>query len=181
MLSAFNEHFSTLPDTRQQSKVEHKLHDILLTLIVDVICGADGWEAIEEVAHNKIDLLMKYGLFENGIPVHDTIARVISTVASDKLQDCFIGWMKAAQISTDGEVIAIDGKTVRGCFDKQSKKNAIHMVSAFVANNGVVLGQIKTAEKSNEITALPQLLDLLDIKGSIVAIDTLMRWGVKKQ
>lgn len=77
MLSAFNEHFSTIPDNRQQSKVEHKLHYILLTLVVGVLCGADGWEAIEEVAHNKIALLKKYGSFEHGIPVHDTIARGI--------------------------------------------------------------------------------------------------------
>jgi predicted transposase YbfD/YdcC len=173
MLSAFNEHFSTIPDNRQQSKVEHKLHDILLTLVVGVICGADGWEAIEEVAHNKIALLKKYGSFEHGIPVHDTIARVISSIAPDQLQQCFISWMKAAHIATQGEVIAIDGKTVRGSYDKQSKKNAIHMVSAFAANNGVVLGQIKTAEKSNEITAIPQLLDLLDIKGSTVTIDAM--------
>ena len=173
MLSAFNDHFSSIPDLRQQSKVEHKLHDILLTLIVGVICGADGWEAIEEVAHNKKELLDKYGSFENGIPVHDTIARVISAIAPDKLQHCFISWMKAAHIATKGEIIAIDGKTVRGSYDKQSKKNAIHMVSAFAANNGVVLGQIKTEEKSNEITAIPQLLDLLDIKGSIVTIDAM--------
>jgi len=173
MLSAFNDHFSTIPDARQQSKVEHKLHDILLTLVVGVLCGADGWEAIEEVAHNKIDLLKKYGSFENGIPVHDTIARVISAIAPDKLQQCFINWMKAAHIATKGEVIAIDGKTIRGSFDKKSKKNAIHMVSAFAADNGVVLGQIKTAEKSNEITVIPQLLDLLDIKGSIVTIDAM--------
>ena len=173
MLSAFNDHFSTIPDERQQSKVEHKLHDILLTLVVGVICGADGWEAIEEVAHNKIDLLKKYGSFKNGIPVHDTIARVISAIAPDKLQDSFINWMKDAHVSTSGEIVAIDGKTVRGSFNKKSKKNAIHMVSAFAADNGVVLGQIKTAEKSNEISAIPQLLDLLDIKGSIVTIDAM--------
>lgn len=81
--------------------------------------------------------------------------------------------MKSAQLDTPGEVIAIDGKTVRGSYDKKSKKSAIHMVSAFAANNGVVLGQIKTAEKSNEITAIPALLDLLDIKGSIVTIDAM--------
>jgi predicted transposase YbfD/YdcC len=173
MLSAFNEHFSSIPDLRQQSKVEHKLHDILLTLIVGVICGADGWEAIEEVAYNRRKLLEKYGSFENWIPVHDTIARVISTIAPERLQHCFISWMQAAHIATQGEVIAIDGKTVRGSFDKKSKKNAIHMVSAFAANNGVVLGQIKTEEKSNEITAIPQLLDLLDIEGSIVTIDAM--------
>lgn len=173
MLSAFNDYFSVIPDNRQQSKVEHKLHDILLTLVVGVICGADGWEAIEEVAHNKIDLLKKYGSFENGIPVHDTIARVTSVIDPAQLQQCFINWMKAAHIATNGEVIAIDGKTIRGSFDKQSKKSAIHMVSAFAAGNGVVLGQVKTAEKSNEITAIPQLLDLLEIKGSIVTIDAM--------
>ena len=173
MLSAFNEHFSPIPDHRQQSKVEHKLHDILLTLVVGVICGADGWEAIEEVAHNKIELLKKYGSFKNGIPVHDTIARVVSSLEPKMMQSCFINWMKSAQIDTFGEVIAIDGKTVRGSYDKKSKKNAIHMVSAFAANNGVVLGQVKTQEKSNEITAIPALLNLLDIKGSIVTIDAM--------
>jgi predicted transposase YbfD/YdcC len=105
--------------------------------------------------------------------VHDTIARVISAIAPEKLQHCFISWMKSAHIATEGEIIAIDGKTVRGSFDKKSKKNAIHMVSAFAVNNGVVLGQIKTAEKSNDITAIPQLLDLLDIEGSIVTIDAM--------
>ncbi len=173
MLSAFNEHFSTIPDERQQSKVEHKLHDILLTLVVGVVCGADGWEAIEEVAHNKFELLKKYGSFDNGIPVHDTIARVISAIAPDKLQQSFISWMKAANFATNGEIVAIDGKTVRRSFDKKSKKNAIHMVSAFAADNGVVLGQIKTAEKSNEITAIPELLDLLELKGSVVTIDAM--------
>jgi len=173
MLSAFNEHFSPIPDHRQQSKVEHKLHDILLTLVVGVICGADGWESIEEVAHNKTELLKKYGSFENGIPVHDTIARVVSSLEPEAMQSCFISWMKSAQVDTLGEVIAIDGKTVRGSYDKKSKKSAIHMVSAFAAHNGVVLGQVKTAEKSNEITAIPALLDLLDIKGSIVTIDAM--------
>jgi len=125
------------------------------------------------VAHNKTELLKKYGSFENGIPVHDTIARVVSSLEPEAMQSCFISWMKSAQVDTLGEVIAIDGKTVRGSYDKKSKKSAIHMVSAFAAHNGVVLGQVKTAEKSNEITAIPALLDLLDIKGSIVTIDAM--------
>ena len=121
MLSAFNEHFSSIPDLRQQSKVEHKLHDLLLTLIVGVSCGADGWEAIEEVVHNKKELLNKLKMVFQFMTRY-TIARVISAIAPDKLQHCFISWMKAAHVSTKGEVIAIDGKTVRGSFDKQSKK-----------------------------------------------------------
>ena len=100
MLADFNEHFSKIPDHRQQSKIDHELNDILLTLVVGVICGADGWEAIEEVAYNKIELLKKYGSFDNGIPVHDTIARVVSALDPEVLQSSFISWMQSAQVST---------------------------------------------------------------------------------
>lgn len=173
MLSTFQEHFSNITDHRQQCKVTHELHDILLTLVVGVICGAEGWEAIEDVAHNKLDLLKKYGSFQNGVPVHDTIARVVSAICPQKLQQNFINWMKDAHQMSNGDIVAIDGKTVRGSYDKKSKKNAIHMVSAFASANGVVLGQVKTDAKSNEINAIPELLALLDIKGCIVTIDAM--------
>jgi len=173
MLSKLQEHFSNLEDPRQRSKVSHELHDILLVFLVGVICGADGWEAIEEVGKSKLELLKKYGSFENGIPVHDTIARVISSLCSKTLQSSFISWMKDAQTMSDGDVIAVDGKTVRRSFDKKSKRNAIHMVSAFSCANGVVMGQLKTDDKSNEIKAIPDLLNLLDIEGQIVTIDAM--------
>lgn len=115
----------------------------------------------------------KHGSFKNGIPVHDTIARVVSSLGPKVLQSCFINWMKLAQVDMLSEVIAIDRKSIRGSYDKKSKKSAIHMVSVFAANNRVVLGQVKTAEKSNEIKAIPALLDLLDIKGSIITIDAM--------
>jgi predicted transposase YbfD/YdcC len=173
MLSTIEEHFSAVTDERQQYKVKYPLLDILLITLVGVICGADGWEAIEEVGKNKLKLLKKYGYFHYGIPVHDTIARIISAIEPSQFQSCFINWMKEAELSTKGEIIAIDGKTVRGSYDKKGKQSAIHMVSAFAAENGVVLGQIKTEEKSNEITAIPELLSKLDIKGAVVTIDAM--------
>lgn len=173
MLSTIEEHFAAVTDERQQYKVRYPLLDILLITLVGVICGADGWEAIEEVGKNKLKLLKKYGYFHYGIPVHDTIARIISAIEPSQFQDCFINWMKEAELSTQGEIIAVDGKTVRRSFNKKGKQGAIHMVSAFAAENGVVLGQVKTYEKSNEITAIPDLLSKLDIKGAVVTIDAM--------
>jgi len=173
MLSTIEEHFSVVTDEREQYKVKYPLLDILLITLVGVICGADGWEAIEEVGKNKLKLLKKYGYFHYGIPVHDTIARIISAIEPSQFQECFINWMKEAELSTQGEIIAVDGKTVRRSFDKKGKQGAIHMVSAFAAENGVVLGQVKTHEKSNEITAIPDLLTKLDIKGAVVTIDAM--------
>jgi predicted transposase YbfD/YdcC len=149
------------------------LLDILLVTLLGGICGADGWEAIEEVGKNKLTLLKKYGYFHYGIPVHDTIARIISAIEPSQFQECFINWMKEAALNTQGEIVAIDGKTVRRSYDKKSKLGAIHMVSAFAAENGVVLGQVKTHEKSNEITAIPDLLSRLEIKEAVVTIDAM--------
>lgn len=173
MLSAIEEHFAAVTDERQQYKVRYPLLDILLITLVGVICGADGWEAIEEVGKNKLKRLKKHGYFYFGIPVHDTIARIISAIEPNQFQDCFINWMKEAEISTEGEIVAIDGKTVRRSYDKKGKQGAIHMVSAFAAENGVVLGQVKTYEKSNKITAIPDLLSKLDIKGAVITIDAM--------
>lgn len=173
MLAKLEEHFSSIPDKREQYKVRYPLFDVILTTVVGVICGADGWEAIEEVGKSKLPLLKKYGYFHFGVPVHDTIARIISAIEPEQFQDSFIQWMKSAEVSSLGEIIAIDGKTVRRSYDKGSKQAAIHMVSAFAAENGVVLGQVKTADKSNEITAIPDLLSKLDIKGAVVTIDAM--------
>ena len=173
MLSTIENHFSALPDERQQYKVRYPLLDIVLITIVGVICGADGWEAIEEVGKNKLKLLKKYGDFHYGVPVHDTIARIMSAIEPSQLQDCFISWMKEAEMNTQGDIIAVDGKTVRRSHNKKEKLSAIHMVSAFAAENGVVLGQVKTDVKSNEITAIPALLSKLDIQGAVVTIDAM--------
>lgn len=166
-------HFSVIKDPRQLCKIEHELSDILILCVVGVVCGAEGWHDIEMVGHSRIKWFQERGLLSNGVPVDDTLARIISRINPEQLQSCFIAWMKAIETETNGKVIAIDGKTLRHSFDKKKKKSAIHMVSAFATKNGIVLGQTKTEEKSNEITAIPALLQLLDIKGGIVTIDAM--------
>lgn len=166
-------HFSIIKDPRQLSKVEHELIDILILCVVGILCGAEGWHDIELVGQARLDWFQERGLLKNGIPVDDTIARIIGSINPDELQKSFINWMQSLESSTAGKVIAIDGKTVRHSFDKKKKKSAIHMVSAFATANGVVLGQKKTNDKSNEITAIPELLQLIDIKGGIVTIDAM--------
>ncbi|EDQ7230748.1 ISAs1 family transposase [Salmonella enterica subsp. enterica] len=165
--------YHIIPDYRQSWKVEHKLSDIRLLTICAVISGAEGWEDIEDFGETHLDFLKQYGDFEHGIPVHDTIARVVSCISPQKFHECFINWMHDCHSSEDGSVIAIDGKTLRGSYDKSRRRGAIHVISAFAAMGGVVLGQLKTAEKSNEITAIPELINLLDIKGKIITTDAM--------
>ena len=174
-MNAFSliEQLGALRDPRQEGKVIHKLSDILLLVICAVIAGCKGWEQIADFGEDRLDWLKQYGEFENGTPSDDTIARAVSVVNPKKFQECFIEWIKACHEATNGEVVAIDGKTVRSSYDKSKRKGPIHMVSAFATANGVVLGQIKTEEKSNEITAIPDLLELLEIKGCLVTIDAM--------
>ena len=117
--------------------------------------------------------MKQYGDFENGIPVHDTIARVVSCSSPTKFHKCFINWMQDCHTSEDGSIIAIDGKTLRGSYDKSRSRGAIHVISAFCVMDGIVLGQLKTAEKSNENTAIPELINLLSIKGEIITTDAM--------
>ncbi len=166
-------HLSIVPDFRQAWKVQHQLSDILFLTVCAVICGAEGWDEIEDFGHAKLDFLCQYGDFSAGVPSHDTLARVMALVNADQLQSAFAEWVKACHDVTDGAVVAIDGKTLRGSYCRGKGKGAIHMVSAFSAANGVVLGQVKTAEKSNEITAIPELLKLLNLQGCLVTIDAM--------
>ena len=162
-LKKLMEHISIIPDYRQTWKVEHKLSDILLLTICAVISGAEGWEDIEDFGETHPDFLKQYGDFENGIPVHDTIARVVSCISPAKFHECFINWMRDCHSSDDKDVIAIDGKTLRHSYDKSRRRGAIHVISAFSTMHSLVIGQIKTDEKSNEITAIPELLNMLDL------------------
>ena len=167
-------HLSIVPDFRQAWKVQHQMSDILFLTVGAVICGAEGWDEIEDFGHAKLDFLRQYGDFEAGVPSHDTLARVMALVNAEQLlQTAFAEWVKACRDATAGAVVAIDGKTLRGSYCRGKGKGAIHMVSAFSAANGVVLGQVKTAEKSNEITAIPELLKLLNLQGCLVTIDAM--------
>ncbi|EED0132687.1 ISAs1 family transposase, partial [Escherichia coli] len=172
-LKKLMEHISIIPDYRQPWKVEHKLSDILLLTICAVISGAEGWEDIEGFGETHLDFLKQYGDFENGIPVHDTIARVVSCISPAKFHECFINLMRDCHSSDDKDVIAIDGKTLRHSSDKSHRRGAIHVISAFSTMHSLVIGQIKTDKKSNEITAIPELINMLDIKGKIITTDAM--------
>ena len=169
----FLDHISIIHDHRQSWKISYSLTDILFLTVTAVIGGAEGWEEIEDFGEDHLDWLRLYGDFENGIPSHHTIARVMGMLSGKQLQKLFITWMQDCHTLTEGSVVAIDGKSLRGTYDKSKRDNVIHMVSAFSAENQVVLGQLKTATKSNEITAIPELLQLLELKGCIVTLDAM--------
>lgn len=165
--------FSSLEDPRVERHKRHKLIDIIVLTICAVISGADGWEAIEQFGKNKQDWLRKWIDFENGIPSHDCIARVIARISPTAMTECFIAWVSSVAELTNGEVVAIDGKTARHSYNRKDKLGAIHMVSAWANQAGMSLGQVKAEAKSNEITAIPVLLDMLEIKGCIITIDAM--------
>jgi len=171
-------HFSTVDDPRTGNRKVHQLLEIIGLTIIAVISGADNFIAIEQFGNAKLDFLRQFFSFKNGIPSHDTIGRCFSLMESRQVESAFASWVKQVSELTEGEVIAIDGKTVRGSHDKHRDKSAIHMVSAWAAGNGLCLGQLKVANKSNEIVAIPKLLDLLDLKGCIVTIDAM---GTQKE
>ena len=176
--SSLLKHFETLEDPRTAYLIEHRLLDIVALTICAVICGAEGWEDIEAYGRSKLGWLETFLSLPNGIPSHDTISRVFARLDPAQLQTCFVSWVKAIAQLSDGEVIAIDGKSARHSYDKGKGQGAIHMVSAWASENRLVLGQVKVADKSNEITAIPKLLDVLDIQGCIVTIDAM---GAQKE
>ncbi len=173
MAASLKECFSSIEDPRVERNKKHQLLDIIILTICAAISNADGWEAIEQFGEEKLDWLRKWIPLENGIPSHDCIARVISRILPDQLTECFIAWTQSVAQITDGEVVAIDGKTARHSYNRKGKLGAIHMVSAWANRAGMSLGQVKTDAKSNEITAIPKLLDLLEIKGCIVTLDAM--------
>jgi predicted transposase YbfD/YdcC len=173
MTATFIEHFSDLKDPRDDKNKKHQLMDIVFLVIAAVISGAEGWEAIETFGEEKLDWLRKYFPFANGVPSHDCIRMVMISLSPKALQGCFARWMQALVEVAKGEVVAIDGKTIRRSFDRAGGLRAIHMVSAWAKRNGVSLGQVKTDEKSNEITAIPALLGFLELRGCIVTIDAM--------
>lgn len=173
MTACLIEHFSSLEDPRIERNKSHALIDIIVLTVSAMASGADGWEAIEDFGKEKLDWLRNYIPLENGVPSHDCIAYVLSRLSPNKFRECFMSWTHAVTEETDGDVIAIDGKTAKGSRDRKNNRNPLHMVSAWACNNRLVLGQEATDEKSNEITAIPKLLALLELKGCIVTIDAM--------
>jgi len=173
MVAAIADYFGEIEDPRDYRAKKHELIDIITIALCAVICGADSWTDIENYGKAKIDWLKTFLLLENGIPSHDTFGRIFALISPKAFQNCFISWVKAVSNLCHREIIAIDGKTARRSFSNEDGKGAIHMVSAWAQENNLVLGQIKTEEKSNEITAIPELLRLLEISGCIVTIDAM--------
>lgn len=159
-------------DPRRNLTRLHDLNDILLIGIIAVICGADTWNEIEQYALEKEEFLRSFLALPNGVPSHDTFNRVFSAIDSKEFEACFTEWVMSFTTLVDKEVIAIDGKTIRGA-KSDGKKSPIHMVSAWASVNNVVLGQEKVSEKSNEITAIPKLLEVLLLDNCIVTIDAM--------
>jgi predicted transposase YbfD/YdcC len=170
-LTRLSDHFGSLPDPREAELVEHKLWDISTIAICAVSWGADSWVEREEFGKARFDGLQGFLEVPKGIPSHDPFGRLFARLSAVAVQRCAASWIQTVFTVTQGQGMAIDGKTLRRSYDRGSDKAAIHMVSAWANANRLVLGQVKTDEKSNEITAIPELLQLLDVKGCIVTID----------
>jgi predicted transposase YbfD/YdcC len=173
LIDRLSEHFGRLNDLREEELVEHKLLDMIVIAVCAVICGADTWVEVETFGKARQAWLEGFLDLPNGIASHDTFGRLFARLSSHQFQKCFASWIQAVFTVTSGQVIAIDGKTLRRSYDRGCNKAAIHMVSAWANANRLVLGQVKTEAKSNEITAIPELLKLLEVKGSIVTIDAM--------
>jgi len=172
-MSGIIDYFSRLPDPRtKEHKKEHKLIDIIFITVAAVICGAEDWYEIAEYGEYKEDWLKKVLELPGGIPSHDTFNRVFSLIDPVALQQCFISWVQSLAKISEGQIVSIDGKRL-GNSGEQGKKAIIHMVSAWSNDNNMALGQLKVNDKSNEITAIPVLLDLLMVKGCWVTIDAM--------
>ena len=169
----FIDYFAELADPRQEDRCDHKLIDILFIAICAVICGAEGFTDMEEFGMAKETWRRQFLELPNGIPSHDTFGRVLARLNPQAFQQCFVDWVRAVAAITDQEIVPIDGKKLRRSHDKANGQRAIELVSAWTRTNRLMLGQIKVAADSNEITAVPLLLRLLELKGCIVTLDAL--------
>lgn len=170
--TVFLSHFKDLPDSRQPGKVVYPLDEVLLLVLLATLAGAEAFTDIARFGEKKLALLRRFRPFRDGTPPHDRIGDIFASLEAEPFQRCFVAWM-AAVTGIPAGVIAIDGKTVRRSGRKRDDQAPIHMVSAFAARQRLVLGQVKVAEKSNEITAIPKLLSMLAIEGAIVTIDAM--------
>lgn len=167
----FFDFFKEVPDHRIERRKLHSASEILLLTFCGVVAGCDSWEDIEDFGKIKIDYLRRYFPYKHGIPSDDTLRRFFRALDPEIFEACFVKWVKSFQLDLVQKIIALDGKTARRSFDGDGRP--MHLVSAFASELGIVLGQLKTEDKSNEITAIPELLAMLDIAGSVVTIDAM--------
>jgi predicted transposase YbfD/YdcC len=171
--AAFQEHFKDLNDPRVERTRKHPLINIVFIAVCGVLSGANSFAAIEEFGLDRRTWFARFLDLTNGVPCDDTFARVLARLDPGAFEKCLLSWIQAVQEVTDHQLIAIDGKTLRGSYDRRDGKAAIHMVSAWASENKLSLGQVVVDEKSNEITAIPELLRLLDVSGAVVTIDAM--------
>lgn len=170
---SLREHFAAVPDPRVDRTKHHQLLDIITIAICAVLCGADSWVDVELFGHAKLSWLRTFLALPNGIPSHDTFGRVFAALDPQQFEQCFLSWVRAIMTHTGGEVVALDGKTLRRSHDRPTGQGALHLVSAWADTNRLVVGQVAVDAKSNEITALPALLQVLALQGCIVTIDAM--------
>jgi predicted transposase YbfD/YdcC len=178
--ACFLKYFENLDDprTKNDHNKRHSLTDILVLTILAVICGAESWVAVEEFGDSKEEWLRTFLELRCGIPSHDTIGNLFARLSPEVLQESFLAWIRSLVEISNGEIVAIDGKTLRRSYDTSKNRRAIHMVSAWACSNKLILGQQKVDEKSNEITAIPELLKMIDVKGCTITIDAM---GTQKE
>jgi predicted transposase YbfD/YdcC len=165
------EHFEDLEDPRQNGKVLYPLNEVLLLVLLAVIAGAEGWTEAALYGRQKLEFLRRFAPFEDGTPSHDSLGEIFAALDAEQFQSCFISWVgEVTKLGPD--IVAIDGKTLRRAYQERGAK-AIHMISAWASRQRLVLGQRQVDAKSNEITAIPEMLDLLTLKGSIITIDAM--------
>ncbi len=165
--------FSKVKDPRIDRRKKHILSEIIVIAICAVVAGSDDWVGIEQFGLDRYDWFKTFLSLPNGIPSHDTFGRVFSMIAPDQFQACFMEWINLIRFKVPHEIVAFDGKTLRRSHDEKNGQSAIHMVSAWASENRLILGQCKTDQKSNEITALPQLIEMLDLSGCIATVDAM--------
>lgn len=172
-VSPLADYFKDIKDPRIERNKRHRLLDVIVVSLLAILCGAEGWEDIERYGRAKKEWLKKFLLLENGIPSHDVYRRVFNRLIPEQIEQCFLAWIRSIKSDIPREVIAIDGKTIRGSFNRQRGLKAAHLVSAWASENRLVFAQVKVDEKSNEITAIPELLSMIALKGCIVTIDAM--------
>ena len=165
--------FRALSDPRQQAKIEHQLDEMIFMALCGALCGIDTFTDLEEFVNIKLDWFHKYLALENGVPSHDTFGRVFALLDTDEFYQCLQEWVASLAVCLQGQGVHIDGKTLRGSLDSSRETKAIKMVSAWASEAGLCLGQRAVAQGSNEITAVPQLLKMLELSGAIVTLDAM--------
>jgi len=173
VIESIRQYFSGLPDPRCRRGRRHRLDELVIIAILAVICCTDNWQEVAQFAWAKRKWLKTFLELPHGIPSHDTFGRIFAALPPEAFERCFLAWIQALAQVRPGELIALDGKTLRRSFNRASGKAAIHMISAWSSANGLVFGPLATEAKSNEITAIPKLLELLDVRGAVVSIDAM--------